>query len=270
MIEVGTTNRTHLFDYEDAINENTAMIQLVHSSNYRISGFTKEVQISEVKIPGEKFNIPVVEDIGSGALIDFTKYGLPHEPMVQDSVKAGADVVTFSGDKILGGPQCGIIVGKKKYIDKIKKNPLCRALRCDKMTYSVLEATLKLFLDEKTLPEKHPVLNMLTLPVRTIENRARRFTKKIHPLIEDVCETGVINGESQMGSGSLPAKFIPTKLAALKPKKISPEELGSRLRMGSTPVFTRIADNQVLLDFRTIRPNEVEILKEAVLKALGK
>lgn len=268
MVEVGTTNRTHLFDYEETINENTAMIQAVHHSNYRIIGFTGEVPLSELKQLSVKHNIPLVEDIGSGCLIDFTKYGLPPEPMVQDSIKAGADVVTFSGDKILGGPQCGIIVGKKKYIDTIKKNPLCRALRNDKLTYSVLEATLKLFLDQKTLFEKHPVLHMLTLPVRTIGNRARSFVKKVKPLIDETCDIRVINGESQMGSGSLPAQFIPTKLVALKSKSMTADELGHKLRMSEPPVFSRITEEQVLLDFRTIHPQEVQALADVVVKAV--
>ncbi|KPK89512.1 hypothetical protein AMJ80_09680 [bacterium SM23_31] len=268
MVEVGTTNRTHLYDYEEAINENTGMVQVVHHSNYRITGFAGEVPLADLKPLSKKHNIPLVEDIGSGCLIDFTHYGLPPEPMVQDSIKAGADVVTFSGDKILGGPQCGIIIGKKTYVDRIKKNPLCRALRSDKLTYSVLEATLKLFLDRKTLFEKHPVLHMLTLQTRTIGNRARSFVRKFKPVLGKECEIDVINGESQMGSGSLPAQFIPTKLVSLKSKNMSADELGYKLRMSEPPVFSRITEDRILLDFRTIHPREIQTLADVVVEAL--
>lgn len=268
MIEVGTTNRTHLFDYEDAVNENTGMIQVVHHSNYRISGFTGEVALEKIKPVCEKNNLPLVEDIGSGCLIDFTKIGLPPEPMVQDSIKAGADVVTFSGDKIIGGPQCGIIVGKKSFISRIKKNPWCRVLRNDKLTYSVLEATLKLYLDHETLFDKHPVLHMLTLPVPTLGNRARSFIRRVKSKVGDNLEMKVINGESQMGSGSLPDRFIPTKLVSIKSKKFSSEELGHKLRMSEPAVFSRIIENQVLFDFRTINPKEIPALADVVIKLI--
>jgi L-seryl-tRNA(Ser) seleniumtransferase len=264
MVEVGTTNRTHLWDYEDAINENTGMIQVVHHSNYRISGFTGEVPLADLKPLTSKHNLPLVEDIGSGCLIDFTKHGLPPEPMVQDSVKAGADVITFSGDKILGGPQCGIIIGGKDFITKIKKNPWCRALRNDKLTYSVLEATLKLYLDQDTLFEKLPVYRMLTLPVKTIGNRARSFVRKVKSIVGDEPDFKVVNGESQMGSGSLPDRFIPTKVVSLRSNKISAEEFGNQLRLNEPPVFTRIVDDQVLFDFRTIHVKEIPVLVEVI------
>jgi len=270
MVDVGTTNRTHFFDYEDAVSENTAMIQVVHPSNYRIIGFTGHVPIEELKPLAQKHDIPIVEDIGSGCLIDFGKYGLPPEPMVQDSLKSGADVVTFSGDKILGGPQCGLIVGKKVYIDKIKKNPLCRALRNDKMTYSVLEATLKLFVDERTLLEKHPVMRMLTIPAATLTRRARRFARLVRPEIGDLGDVKIINSESQMGSGSLPGRFIPTKAAAVMPRSKTAEKLAHELRMGDPPVFPRLEDDRVLLDFRTVHANEISMLADAVIQALKK
>jgi len=268
MVEVGTTNRTHLHDYENALTEKTALIQVAHTSNYKFIGFYKHVPLSDLKKICIKRNIPLVKDIGSGALIDLTKYGLPPEPTVQDGIKDGADIVTFSGDKLIGGPQCGIIVGKKEYIDRIKKNPLCRALRCDKMTYVVLEATLKLFLDEKRLMKENPVMQMLTLSVRTITSRARRFIRKISSEIGDVCEMKIIDGESQMGGGSLPGEQIPTKLVALKPIQMSTNELSHRLRMGNPSVFTRIAEEKVLLDFRTIHPDEINSLGDIVVKVL--
>ncbi len=268
MVEVGTTNRTHARDYENAVTEETSMIQVVHHSNYRIIGFTGEVPIDKIRPIADKHDIPIVDDIGSGCLIDFTKYGLPPEPIVQDSLKAGADVVTFSGDKILGGPQSGIIVGKKRYIDKIKKNPMCRAMRNDKMTYAVLEATLKLYLDQETLLEKHPVLHLLTMSEKTIAGRAGRFVRKIRPLIKDYCDIEVIKGESQMGSGSLPGRYIPTRLAAIKCKKMSTDELGTKLRLSDPAVFPRIENDTVLLDFRTVHPNELQALTDVVVKAV--
>lgn len=270
MVDVGTTNRTHIHDYENAVNENTAMIQVCHTSNYRIMGFTKQVELKQLKELCTRHELPLVEDIGSGCLIDFTKYGLPPEPMVQHSIKEGADIVTFSGDKILGGPQAGIIIGKKEYIDKIKKNPLTRALRTDKMTFAVLEATLKLFLNEKALLEKHPVIHLLTLPMNLLQARARRFIRKIQPEIGKECEIKLITGESEMGSGSFPARNIPTKLVYLKPKKISPDEFAYRLRKSDPAVFSRIADDGVLLDFRTIHPDEIKDLAVVILKIFGK
>ena len=268
MVEVGTTNRTHFFDYENALTENTAMIQVVHHSNYRISGFTGEVSVSELRPFCDENNLPLVEDIGSGCLIDLTEYGLPPEPMVQDSIRAGADVVTFSGDKMLGGPQCGIIVGKKHYIDRIKKNPWVRAMRCDKLTYSVLEATLKLYLDRKTLPEKLPVLRMLTVPLPTLSARASRFVRALKLAVRDKCEIAVVNGTSEMGSGSLPDRYFPTKLVSIRCKTMTAEEFAYKLRVNDPPVFTRISENRVLFDFRTIHPREFRMLTGTVIKVL--
>ncbi len=268
MIEVGTTNRTHLFDYEEAITEETAMIQVVHPSNYRIVGFTGHVPLEELEPVAKEHDIPLVEDIGSGCLVDFTKYGLPPEPMVQDSLKAGADVVTFSGDKILGGPQSGIIVGKKKYIDRIKKNPLCRALRNDKMTYAVLEATLRLFVDEWTLTEKHPVMRMLTVPVKTLAGRAQRFVRSVKDEIGASCSISTVNSETQMGSGSLPARFIPTIAVEITCDSISAEELSKKLRLSDPPVFARIENGRILLDFRTVHTNETKTLASVLISCL--
>ncbi|MFC1556253.1 L-seryl-tRNA(Sec) selenium transferase [candidate division KSB1 bacterium] len=270
MVEIGTTNRTHLFDYENAVTEETAMIQVVHPSNYRIIGFTGQVPIEELRPFAEKHDIPIVEDIGSGCLVDFTKYGLPEEPLVQDSLKAGADVVTFSGDKILGGPQCGIIVGRKKYIDRIKKNPLCRALRNDKLTYAVLEATLKLFIDEHTLLEKHPTMRMLTLPMETLARRVRRFVRLVKPRIGNKCTIKVISSETQMGSGSLPGKFIPTKAASITSEELSAEQIATSLRLSDPPVFPRVENDQVILDFRTVLPEEIKTLAEVVIGVFKK
>jgi L-seryl-tRNA(Ser) seleniumtransferase len=264
MVEVGTTNKTHLWDYERAITENTGLLLRVHTSNYQIVGFTSEVPLKELVALGQQHHLPVVDDIGSGCLIDFQKYGLPPEPMVQDSIKAGADIVTFSGDKILGGPQSGIIIGKKKYIDPIKKNPLTRALRCDKLTYAALEATLKLYLDEEHLAERHPVLKLLTIPTKKLANRCRTFQRHLKEALAGKCEVKISDGFSQLGSGSLPAQYLPTKLVALKPLTISADSLATKLRENEPPIFARIADDEVLLDFRTIREDEAKAIEDAV------
>lgn len=264
MIDIGTTNKTHLYDYERAISENTALLLRVHTSNYQIVGFTSEVPLKSLVDLGHEHDLPVVDDIGSGCLIDFQKYGLPPEPMVQDSIKAGADIVTFSGDKILSGPQCGIIIGKKKYIDPIKKNPLTRALRCDKLTYAALEATLKLYLDEKHLAERHPVLKMLTISTKRLANRCRTFKRHLKDELTGKSEIKVSDGYSQLGSGSLPAQYLPTKLIALKPQSMSADALAAKLREHEPPIFARIADDEVLLDFRTIGEDETRVIEAAI------
>ena len=184
--------------------------------------------------------------------------------MVQESVRTGSDIITFSGDKILSGPQCGIIIGRKKYIDSIKKNPLTRALRCDKLTYAALEATLKLYLDMETLPEKHPVLKMLMRPLKKLANQARTIKRHLKPGLEGKCDIEVVDGHSQMGSGSLPAQNIPTKLISLKPKTMSAEELGDRLRAYEPPIFTRIFKDELLMDIRTIGKDEIKTVEEAI------
>ncbi|MCI0494799.1 L-seryl-tRNA(Sec) selenium transferase [candidate division KSB1 bacterium] len=264
MVDVGTTNKTHLYDYERAISENTALLLRVHTSNYQIIGFTSEVPLKQLVDLGHEHNLPVVDDIGSGCLIDFQKYGLPPEPMVQDSIKAGADIVTFSGDKILGGPQSGIIIGKKKYIDPIKKNPLTRALRCDKLTYAALEATLKLYLNEEHLAERHPVLKMLTIPTKKLANRCRTFQRHLKDALAGKCEVKISDGYSQLGSGSLPAQYLPTKLISLKPQSMSADSLAANLRENEPPIFARITDDEVLLDFRTIREDETKTIENAI------
>jgi L-seryl-tRNA(Ser) seleniumtransferase len=264
MVEVGTTNKTHLRDYREAITDATSLIMRVHTSNYQIIGFSQEVSLKDLVELGHQYNLPVVDDIGSGCLIDFKKYGLPAEPMVQVSIKLGFDVVTFSGDKILSGPQCGIIVGKKKYIDQMKKNPLARAMRCDKYTFAALEATLKLYLDEEHLADNHPVLNMLTIPIRRLANRANTFKRHLNKHLEEKCDISIMNGYSQLGSGSLPAKNIATKVVALKPKNFSAELLGNKLRAHRPPIFSRIENDALLLDLRTIRNDETKVVEDAI------
>uniref|UniRef100_A0A7C6EDZ2 L-seryl-tRNA(Sec) selenium transferase n=1 Tax=candidate division WOR-3 bacterium TaxID=2052148 RepID=A0A7C6EDZ2_UNCW3 len=264
MVEVGTTNRTHLKDYEQAINEKTALLMRVHMSNYRIIGFTKEVPLEDLVALGKKHNIPVVDDLGSGALIDLSKYGLPKEPMVQESIQTGADVVCFSGDKLIGGPQAGIIVGKKCYIERMKKNPLTRALRCGKLTYGALEATLRLFLDEKRLLKEHPLFQILLKPINQMAKEAKSLYKRLAEFIGDSATINIKDSVSEIGGGSLATESMPTKVLAIKPKKITSEELAKRLRYYDPPIFGRIEKDEYLLDFRTIRSDEIAIIAQAL------
>lgn len=267
--EVGTTNRTHLKDYESAINENTAAILRVHQSNYRITGFTKQVPLEELVALGKKYGLPVIDDLGSGALLDFSKYNLPKEPMVQDSIKAGADIVCFSGDKLIGGPQCGIIIGKKDYIERLKKNPLTRALRCDKLTSSVLEATLQLFLrKEEVILKKHTVMSLLLKPLPEINRQARVCAKKIAHISDIKCE--IKPSVSEIGGGSLSTEQLPTYVLAIKSNKIAVEKLARLMRLYKPPILGRIEQDYYLIDFRTVLKGEEKIIAEALYNILSK
>lgn len=265
MREVGTTNRTHLKDYESAVNERTAALLRVHQSNYRISGFTKEVSLDALVELGKKYNIPVIDDLGSGALIDLSKFGLAKEPMVQESIKIGADVVCFSGDKLIGGPQCGIIVGKKKYVEMIKKNPLHRALRCDKLTSAALEATLQLFLmKQETLLKNHGVLGILLKSLKEIKKQAKKCARGLRHLSSAI-EVEVKSSVSEVGGGSLSTEQLSTFVLAIKPKTTAVEELAKALRRYHIPIFGRIEENHLLLDFRTVLKGE----EKAIIKAFN-
>jgi L-seryl-tRNA(Ser) seleniumtransferase len=268
MREVGTTNKTHLRDYEAAVGENTGALMRVHQSNYRILGFTAEPDIAELAELGRKHNVPVVDDIGSGALLDLRRFGIGPEPVVQDSVRAGATVVCFSGDKLIGGPQCGIIVGTREIIAKIKKNPLARALRIDKMTVAALEATLKLFLDEATLCAEHPTYRMMSLPPDALQQRAESVLASTAGVPADAANLCVLPGETEIGSGAAPIEKLPSVTLAVRPKRVSAEELARRLRHHEPPIFTRIQNDAVILDFRTIQPDEDATVYQALLSLL--
>jgi L-seryl-tRNA(Ser) seleniumtransferase len=268
MVEVGTTNRTHLKDYQQAITANTALILKVHQSNYKILGFTSQVSIEELVPLAHQRNILAVDDLGSGALVDLSRWGLPKEPMVQDSVAAGADVICFSGDKLLGGPQCGIVIGKRDVIERMKNNQLTRALRCDKMTFAVLEATLRLFLDEKKLFAEHPVLRMLTMPMNEIRSRCERLKESLTVVLPAEASIAVEEDSSEVGSGSLAAVSVPTWVVSLAISSIHAEEMARKLRVAQTPVFGRIKEQKFLLDGRTIRDDEVELVAESFKEIL--
>ncbi|MBB6214859.1 L-seryl-tRNA(Ser) seleniumtransferase [Anaerosolibacter carboniphilus] len=265
--EVGSTNKTHLFDYERAIREETGALLKVHTSNYRILGFTEEVGLKELVELGRKHCLPVIEDIGSGTFIDFSKYGLAKEPTVQESVAAGVDIITFSGDKLLGGPQAGIIIGKKKYIDLMKKNPLTRAFRVDKMTLAALEATLKIYFDEEDAIKRIPTLHMITMKVEEIESKAQRL-KELLKQYKLPCSILLNQAFSQIGGGSMPLVELPSWVIQIKPNQISVNELEKRLREYRTPIITRIQDEQLVFDVRTIKEEEYALILNALVDVM--
>lgn len=267
LVEIGTTNKTHLEDYEDAITENTGVLLKVHTSNFKILGFTESVSIDELCKLGREKDIPVIEDIGSGVLVDLSKYGLEYEPTVQDSIKAGVDIVSFSGDKLLGGPQAGIIVGKKKYIDKMKKNPLTRAFRIDKFTATILEMIFHEYLNEKDAIKNIPVLSLITKDIKEIEESANKLYEKLSD-IKDVSNVEIEDTLSQIGGGSLPAERIKSKCVTIMPKNISTSALEEKLRQGENPVVGRISDDKLILDMRTVLEDEIDILSQKIIGIL--
>jgi L-seryl-tRNA(Ser) seleniumtransferase len=258
LVEVGSTNRTHLKNYKEAITENTGAILRVHQSNYRIIGFSEDVPLADLVQLGKEHDIPVIDDLGSGALIDMTKFGLPAEPLVSESVQTGADVVCFSGDKLLSGPQAGIIIGKKKYIQMIKKNPFSRMLRVGKLTVAALEATFRLYLSEDTITQTNPTLHIITRPLSEVNQKAEALAEMLKNL-DNKAIIDIIDGHSQVGGGTLPVENIPTRLVSIKPLSISADALGKRLRKSAPPVFPRIQQDCILLDMRTIFDDEVEM-----------
>lgn len=261
LVEIGTTNKTHLSDYKDAINENTSALLKVHTSNYRIIGFTESVNNEELVPVAREHGIPVIEDLGSGVLIDLSKYGITYEPTVQDAVRAGVDVVTFSGDKLLGGPQAGIIVGRKEYIDKMKKNPLTRALRIDKFTAAALEVVLKEYLSEERAIKNLPVLQMITKTLAEADKEAKKLKRFLNGLELDV-ELGIEKCESQIGGGSLPLERIPSVAVTIKPNKISTAELEERMRYLPIPIIPRAVNDKILMDVRTIGVHNFEHFRQ--------
>ncbi|EQB88274.1 L-seryl-tRNA(Ser) seleniumtransferase [Clostridium punense] len=251
LVEIGTTNRTHLYDYANNITEDTGVLLKIHTSNFKIYGFTEEVSLEELVTLGNEKNIPVVEDIGSGVLIDFSKYGFTYEPTVQESIRKGVDVVTFSGDKMLGGPQAGIIVGKKQYIDLMKKNQLTRALRIDKMTLAALEGTLKYYLDETEAIRNIPSLNMILCSKEEVKKKCIKLKKKLQRDI-DWFNFTIDSDYSMVGGGSMPTEKIPTFVIKVTSDKFSPQELERILRTGETSIICRISNNELILDGRTL------------------
>jgi L-seryl-tRNA(Ser) seleniumtransferase len=264
MREVGTTNKTKLDDYEKAINANTGVIVVAHTSNYRIMGFTHEVELAELVRLAHAKKIPVLHDLGGGFIVDLQQWGLPYEPLVQDSVKAGVDVVTFSGDKVMGGPQSGILVGKKKWIDRIHANPLMRAVRCDKLIFAALEATLKIFFREKDLMKEHDALRLLTEDVQIVRGKAEKVLNLIDKEAKTKLAVEIKDSFAQAGSGALPLAKIPSVAVVLTPENGRTEELASRLRTGNPPVVGYLKKEALYLDMRTVFPEQIDALAGAI------
>jgi L-seryl-tRNA(Ser) seleniumtransferase len=266
--EVGTTNITRLTDYERAIGPNTGALLQVHSSNYRISGFTKSVALADLAALGHKHKLPVIDDIGSGALIDFARFGFQGEPVARDSVAASADLVLFSGDKLLGGPQAGIIAGRKEWIQKIEKDPLMRAFRLDKMTLAALEATLRLYLNEERALREVPVLRMLGTPLVELRRRAETLAEHLRAL-PGLASVRTAEDVAYVGGGSLPDQSMKSWVVEVEAASLSDEELARRLRLGTPAVMARLRDGKLILDVRTIFEEQESQLIEAVRKVLA-
>lgn len=275
LVEVGTTNKTYLDDYQKAITEQTAILLHVHTSNFRMVGFTAEVEMRDLVKLGQKKGLLCISDVGSGALLDLSKYGLGYEPTVQSCIEAGMDVVTFSGDKLLGGPQAGIIVGKRTCLEQMRKNSLYRALRIDKLHLSGLGATLKLYLNEEVAIKRIPVLEMLLRPLEQIEKEAEVLRDRLKVILSSAGELAIKDGFSQIGGGALPAQNIATKLISFRPSptpercragRLTVDQLSTQLRLHNPPILSRISKDEILLDLRTLTNQDFDTITEAFHK----
>ena len=255
--------------YENAINEQTGLLLKAHTSNYSIVGFTKAVSLPDLVSIGRKHNLPVMEDLGSGTFVDFSKYGLLKEPTVQEALESGADVVTFSGDKLLGGPQAGIILGSTQHIDRIKANPLTRALRIDKMTLAALEGTLQLYRDERQAVEQIPTLAMLTMPLKAIEARAAELKSRLDALSRAGLAVELMEAASRAGGGSLPLLNLPSCCVGVQIDGMSANGIERWLRNGTPPVIGRIENDRFIMDPRTLQEEELEIIEKAFERMLA-
>ncbi|HJX34347.1 MAG TPA: L-seryl-tRNA(Sec) selenium transferase, partial [Desulfatiglandales bacterium] len=264
MVEVGTTNKTHLADYEEAIGPDTALLLKVHKSNFQIIGFAEEVETSQLSGLGKKYGLPVMEDLGSGCLIDLSKYGLNKETTVQEVLAEGADLVTFSGDKLLGGPQAGIILGRKDLIEEIRKNQLNRALRIDKLTLLALEETLNTYRDERTALKEIPTLRMICQPYAGLKTKAGRLIRMIGRPDSSNFSLDLADGISKVGGGALPFMDLPTRLLRLIPIKMSARYMDEWLRAFDPPIIARVEQDKVVLDVRTIQDEELKIVAGAL------
>ncbi len=269
LVEVGATNRTHLKDYETNINKDTAMLLKVHASNFMMAGFTKEVSAEELVELASRHNLLVMDDLGSGCLIQMSKYGLRKEPTVQETVKTGIDVVTFSGDKLLGGPQAGIIVGKKKIIDCIKSNQLNRALRIDKFTLAALETVLRFYYDHESAVTNIPTLAMLTASPEVMELRAKKLAGKIKKKLAEKCSVTVKATGSRVGGGAMPEEDLESRAVVLEPHDRSVNRLEKDLRTNSQPVIGRIEEDQYFLDMRTVADDEIPLMANVLQQVFG-
>ncbi len=265
--EVGTTNKVYLHDYEEAISEETGLLMKTHPSNFRIVGFTHEVSLEELVELGQKYDLPVLYDAGSGALVDFREKGFAGEPTIKDAVKTGVSVVTFSGDKLLGGPQAGIVVGKREFVERMKKNHLNRALRIDKLTLAALEATLQHYFEDDPW-QSVPALRILTASLEDLEKRAKRLAHKLKKLIGDEGKVEVVETRAETGGGALPTITIPSFGVSISHSRVSSQNFQKLLRDGDPPIIARVEKEKVILDMRTIFPGEERIILEAVRRIL--
>ena len=267
--EVGATNRTHLRDYADAVTAETALLLKVHTSNYRVVGFTAEVSSRELVELGRERGIPVMEDLGSGSLVDLRPWGFPYEPTVQETVSAGVDLVSFSGDKLLGGPQAGIVVGRRAIVSRLKKNPWNRALRIDKFTIAALEATLYAY-EAGTALETVPTLAMLTEPLAGVRSRARRVLRRLAPEVRQRLAASIVDDHGKVGGGALPTVELPTAALAVGSSADATMRLDEALRVGDPSVVGRIAHDRLYLDCRTVLPAQVSLLAAALTTAAAR
>ena len=261
--EVGTTNKTRLSDYEQALGDQTAALMRVHTSNYVISGFTEEVSIEQLATLGRRRGVPVIDDIGSGALIDFSRFGLAAEPVARQSLVMGADVVLFSGDKLLGGPQCGIIVGRRRLLETLAQHPLSRALRVDKITLAALAATLRLYRRPDEVQKTIPLLQLLSTSLENLQNRAERLAPQLQAAAL-IGAAEAVQGTGYLGGGAVPTQQLPSWCVALTPAKGTVDALARQLRLGATSIYGRVQNERLLLDLRSVFPDQDPQIAEAV------
>lgn len=266
--EVGTTNKTRVQDYQAAIGPNTALLLRVHPSNFRMLGFTERPELGDLAELSAKSGIPLVEDIGSGCLMDLRAYGIADEPVVQESLQAGVDLVCFSGDKLLGGPQAGIIAGRRKLVDPIRRNPLMRTYRVEKLIYGALEATIGSYRFGRAQAEI-PVLRMITMTSAELSGRARNFSRKLKPALPESVEVRLTEGDSVVGGGSCPECHLPTTLVTLESARVRPSVVESSLRAQDPPIILRLEEDKVLIDLRTVFPSQERALIDGLAKAIG-
>ena len=271
LVEVGTTNKTHLSDYQNAITENTGALLKVHTSNFKIMGFCEEVSLEEMVELGHQHDIPVIYDLGSGAMVRLSDYGIQDEPNVLDSVKSGADIISFSGDKLLGGPQAGIIIGRREYIEAMKKNPLTRAFRIDKLTLAALEATLREYLDPQEVIHRNPTLRMITATMDDLVPMGQQLLEALQKVCDGSYRVTLTEDFGQVGGGSVPTQMIRSSVVAVEPTRISLDLLETRLREHDPlPVIARISKDRLLLDVRTIESRHFDYVAQSILDCCSK
>ncbi len=269
LVEVGTTNRTYLRDYEAAVTDETALFLKSHTSNYRITGFSFRPDVKDLVELGQKCSVPVMEDLGSGLMIDLSPWGLPEEPVIRQVVESGVDLVSFSGDKLLGGPQAGIVVGRTELVSKMAANPLARALRVDKLTLAALEPILRVYRWSEHPEQEIPHLRMMVEPIQSVRRRANRLARRLRRLSGLPYEVSVVSEMAEVGGGSLPGAQIPTVALALRSDTMSMDQLAAWLRNCSPPILGRIVEDRVILDMRTVRNEEVGLIVESIHQRLG-